>query len=93
MYLSYIIRPDISFVIRQLSKYNTNSQIGHIKVAKKVIHYLKNTMHLDLIYNGYFKDERETKAPIILFSFELIRYGDSSYARDFKNKKFVMKYY
>lgn len=61
-------------------------------MTKKVIFYLKGTMHLSLIYNGYLKDEREIKAIITLSPFGLIRYKDSSYARNPKNRKSVMQY-
>ena len=33
MYLAYRIRPDIAFVIGQLSKHNSNPQAGHICIA------------------------------------------------------------
>ena len=63
-----------------------------MKAAKKVVYYLKGTMHLGLIYDGHLKDKRETKALIIPSPFGLIGYGDSSYAGDPENKKSVMRY-
>ena len=92
IYLLYSTKPDIFFAIRQLSKYNADSQISHIKVAKKFVYYLKGIMHLSLIYSGHLKDEKEIKASIILFPFRLIRYRDSSYAGNPENKKSVMEY-
>lgn len=44
-------------------------------------------MHLKLIYRAQAKDEGETKLPIILSLFGLIRYKDSSYIGDLKDKK------
>ena len=85
IYLLCGIKPDIFFAVRQLSKHNTDPQIGYLKLAKKVEHYLKNTIHLGLIYGGHLKDEEETKILIISFSFGLIRYGDGSYAGDSEN--------
>lgn len=61
-------------------------------MAKKVIRYLKDIMHLSLIYDSHLKDERETKVPITLSSFRLIGYGDSIQAKNPKDKKFVMGY-
>lgn len=51
MYLSYGIRPDITFIIRQLSQQNADLKIGHLKVAKRVVRYLKGTMHWGLTYS------------------------------------------
>lgn len=93
MYLLCRIRPNIVFPMGHLSKHNLDPRIGHMKVAKKVICYLKGMMHLGFIYGTQTKDVRKTKAPIALFSFRLIRYGDSSYVRDLEDKKLVMGYY
>lgn len=64
-----------------------------MKVAKKVIRYLKGIIHLGLVYRSQLKDEGEIKASTILSPFRLIRYRDSSYTRDPKDRKSVMKYY
>lgn len=53
MYLSYGTRPDISFVVGQLSKQNADLRMGYLKAAKQVIQYLKGTMHLGLTYGTY----------------------------------------
>ena len=92
MYLLYGTKPDISFVVGQLSKHNIDPQISHMKVAKNVVHYLKSIMHLGLIYGGHLKDEGEIKAPIIPFPFGLIGYKDSSYARNPEDKKSIIGY-
>ena len=93
MYLLCGTRPDIFFAVRQLNKYNADLQIGHMKAAKKVICYLKNIMHLGLIYNGNLKYEGKAKVLITPSLFGLIRYENSSYARDPEDRKFVMGYY
>lgn len=41
MYLVYSIRLDISFSVRQLSKYNSDSQIIYMNITKLVLKYLK----------------------------------------------------
>ena len=64
-----------------------------MKMVKKVVHYLKNAIYLSLIYGGYFKDKGKTKTLITSFLFGLIEYKDNSYARDLKDKKFVIRYY
>lgn len=50
IYLFCKTRPDISFVIGQLSKRNVDPRVGYLKAAKQVIRYLKEMMYLDLIY-------------------------------------------
>ncbi len=92
MYLSCETRPDIALAVGQLSKHNSDPRIGHMKVAKKVVCYLKGTMHLGLIYGAKAKDKGETKAPIAPSLFGLIGYGDSSYAGDPEDRKSVMRY-
>ena len=92
MYLSCGSRPDISFAIGQLNKHDADLQIDYMKVTKKVLCYLKGIMHLVLIYGGHLQDERETKVSIIPFQFNLIRYGDYSYAGDFQDRKLVIRY-
>ena len=49
-------------------------------------------MYLDLIYNSYLKNERETKILITLFPFRLIRYGNSNYTKDLKDRKSIIRY-
>ena len=44
-------------------------------------------MYLGLIYSGHLNDKKETKVPITSFLFGLIRYKDSSKARDPKDRK------
>lgn len=50
IYLSYGTRLDISFIVGQLSKRNSDPRVGHLKAAKQEVRYLKKTMHLGLIY-------------------------------------------
>lgn len=83
MYLSYGTRPDITFIVRQLSKQNSNPRIGHFKAAKKVLQYLKSTMHLGITY----KANEITPSP-----YGLRRYTNSNYAGDPKDCKLVMRY-
>lgn len=64
-----------------------------MKVAKKVVYYLKGTMYLRLIYRAQVKDKRETKISIALSPFRLVRYGDSNSAGDPKDKNSIMRYY
>ena len=61
MYLLCGTKSNISFAVKQLSKQNANIQINYMKAEKKVVCYLKATMHLGLIYGGHLKDEKKLK--------------------------------
>lgn len=50
MYLLYKTRPNIAFVIDQLSRQNENLYIGHFKTIKRVDYYFKGTMYLKITY-------------------------------------------
>ena len=52
MYILYSTRSDIFFAVGQLSKYNADLRVGHLRVVKRVIRYLKGIMHLDIIYGA-----------------------------------------
>lgn len=87
MYLSCGTRLDIAFAVGQLSKHNSDPKACHMKAAKKVVRYLKETMHLRLVY-----ESSQSKVPALSSVFNLIGYGDSSYTGDGKDKKLVMGY-
>lgn len=88
MYLSCGTRPDIAFAVGQLSKHNSDPRAGHMKAAKKVMRYLKGTMHIGLVYGSLF----QSKVPAAPSPFGLIGYGDSSYVGDPEDRKSVMGY-
>lgn len=101
MYLSCGTRPDISFVVGQLSKRNADPRVGHLKAAKRVVRYLKGTMHLGLMYgsreDAQSQPDKETKAstsqakaPVSPPPFGLVGYADSNYAGDPEDRKSVM---
>lgn len=50
-------------------------------------------MYLNLIYSNYLKEERKTKALTTSFFLRLIKYKNSSYIKNSKNMKFLIKYY
>lgn len=93
IYLSYDTKPDNAFVISKLSKHNANLRIRYMKVAKKIVWYLKDIIHLKLVYESQLKDKRETKVLTTLLLFKLSGYKDSSYTKDSESRKLVMGYY
>lgn len=49
MYLSCGTRPDIAFVVGQLSCHNSDPRVGHLRIAKQVLRYLKRTITLGIV--------------------------------------------
>lgn len=74
-------------MVSQLNKHNSDPKISNMKIAKKVVRYLKDIMHLGLVYGAQTKDKRETKVWIASSLFGLVVYGNSSYAGDPKDTK------
>lgn len=77
-YLSYGIRPDIVFEIKQLSRHNMDLRKKLLGAAKRVIRYLKGTAEMTLIF-GYQSIEQ---LPRDLSSYRLVSYADSNFTRD-----------
>lgn len=50
IYLLYSTKPNITFIIKQLNIKNIKLRVGHFKVTKRVVRYLKNTIYLKLTY-------------------------------------------
>lgn len=48
MYLACGTRPDISFIVGQLGKHNLDPRVGHMRIVKQVVCYLKSTANLSL---------------------------------------------
>jgi hypothetical protein len=50
MYLATCTRPDIAYVVGQLSRYMAAPTVEHWTIAKGVLRYLKGTIHRGLVY-------------------------------------------
>ncbi|KAJ9560006.1 hypothetical protein OSB04_005166 [Centaurea solstitialis] len=68
MYAQGCTRPDISFAVGMLGRYQVNPGMDHWRAAKKVLRYLQGTKDLCLTYR---KSEQ----------LELVGYSDSDYAK------------
>nr|GEZ89554.1 zinc finger, CCHC-type [Tanacetum cinerariifolium] len=53
MYAMISTRPDITFVVRKLSRYTSNPSALHWQALGRVFQYLKGTMDYGLTYSGY----------------------------------------
>lgn len=83
MYLSSGTRPNIVFDIRQLSKRNADPRVGHLKAAKRVLKYFKETIHLEITYEA---------GEVKLLPYKLTGYADSNQTGDLEDHKSVMGY-
>ena len=50
MYSAHATRPDITFAVTALYRYNANTPSGHVTVARRVLRYLKATADYLLYY-------------------------------------------
>jgi hypothetical protein len=78
MYAAMATRPDISFAVAALSRYNSAPSSVHLTAAKRVLRYLKQTAHLRLVYSGSAHDHDGTS---------LEGFTDSDFADDITDRK------
>jgi hypothetical protein len=79
MYAAMATRPDISFAVAALSRYNSAPSSVHLTAAKRVLRYLKQTAHLRLVYSGSANDRDGTGS--------LEGFTDSDFADDTTDRK------
>ncbi|XP_033508918.1 secreted RxLR effector protein 161-like [Nicotiana tomentosiformis] len=79
MYAQTYTRPDISFAVGMLGRYQSNLAIDHWKAAKNVLRYLKGTKDYMLIY-------RRSK------NLEVVGYSDSDSVRCIDTRKSTFGY-
>jgi len=84
MYAALATRPDISYVVAALSRYNSRPFTSHMPAAKRVLQYLKFTADFRLHLNG-----NGIGIGIgIDIDISLIGYSDSDWANDSADRKF-----
>lgn len=76
LYLSQISRPDISFAVNQVSKFNINPDKQHWNAVKRIFKYLKGTINYKLRYSKDFNEE-------------IIGYSDANWANDPECRKSI----
>ncbi|KAL7993989.1 hypothetical protein Plhal703r1_c58g0163321 [Plasmopara halstedii] len=52
LYISTCTRPDIAYIVTQLSRFLENPGLSHWNAAIRVLRYLNSTRHLGIIYQG-----------------------------------------
>lgn len=88
MYLACGTRPDIAFVVGQLSRHNSDPRSGHIRIAKQVLRYLKGTSTMGIVWGKDPASHRESDYG----PFGIVGYADSSYAGDIDDRKSITGY-
>lgn len=90
MYLACGTRPDIAFVVGQLSGHNSDPRAGHTRIAKQTLQYLKGTSTLGIIWGrdpASHQDQEGKYGP-----FGIVGYADSSYAGGIEDRKSITGY-
>lgn len=57
LYLAQCTRPDISFAVNDVSRFNSNFNLVHWKAVKRIMRYLKGSIDFKLIYEKGENDE------------------------------------
>lgn len=87
IYLIFKTRSNISFVVSLLSQYNSDPRVGHFRVAKQLLCYLKGTIYLRIVWGADFTQHHGKYGPI-----EIVDYANKSYVRDLKDRKSITGY-
>lgn len=85
MYLGCGARPDIAFVVGQLSWHNSDPRAGHLRIAKQVLIYLKGTITLGIMWGGDPADHLNKYQPLGVV-------GYNNFAGDANDRKSVTWY-
>lgn len=87
MHLACGTRPDISFIVGQLGRHNSDPRVGHMRIAKQVVRYLEGTASLSLCYARDVEIMGHRK-----HKYGLIGYAGLNYAGDPEDRKSFMGY-
>ncbi|XP_047266247.1 secreted RxLR effector protein 161-like [Capsicum annuum] len=79
MYAQIYTRPDISFAVGMLGRYQSNPRMDHWKAAKKVLRYLQGTKDHMLTYRRFDH-------------LDVVGYSDSNYVGCVDTRKFTFGY-
>jgi len=82
MYTALATRPDISYAVAALSRYNLRPFTIHMTAAKRVLQYLKYTAGVQLHFNGNGIDNGIGNGISIDIGNSLAGYSDSDWAND-----------
>ncbi|PKU78069.1 putative mitochondrial protein [Dendrobium catenatum] len=72
-------RPDILYAVGLVSRYMETPTTSHLKTAKRILRYIKGTIHFGLLYSSSN-------------DFRLVGYSDSDWAGDMDDRKSTTGY-
>lgn len=78
MHLAYRTRPDIAFMVDQLSTHIANPRKGHLQATKRIVRYLKDIMKMGFVFRKEVNNHLSRDSP----PYALIGYVDSNFAKD-----------
>lgn len=87
MYLACGTRPDIAFVVGQLSRHNSDPRAGNLRIAKQVLQYLKGTITMGIMWGDDPAGHLSKYPPR-----GIVGYADSNFAGDSDDRKSVTGY-
>lgn len=83
IYLAYETKPDIAFVIGQLSYYNSNLQTGHIYITKQTLQYLKRISIFNIVLGINFIDHQDKDDKYR--PYKMVNYANNNYLKNIDN--------
>src|SRR5258708_4975097 len=92
LYAAMATRPDIAFTVRVLCQFNSNYGTTHWTAAKQVMHYLKGTTDLSIIYHQDAEKSLEGTLSGIYDSEEIEGFTDADWAGDIETQKSTSGY-
>ena len=86
MYLGCGTRPDIAFVVGQLSRHNSDPRMEYLRIVKQILRYLKGTITLGIEWENNLARHRLGER---YGELGIVGYADSSYAGNLEDKKSI----
>jgi len=87
MYAALATRPEISYAVTALSRYNSRPFTSHMTAAKRVLQYLKSTADFRLHFNSNGNGIGISNGIGIDIGNSLVGYSDSDWANDSADRK------
>jgi hypothetical protein len=84
LYIALGTRPDIAFSVIKLARFASNPSLGHIALAKRILHYIKATKDYGITY---YNNKYNTNTSNYIYG-----YCDSDYAGDINTAKSTLGY-
>ena len=81
MWIARCTRPDVLFAVTKLARCSAAYDVSHFRAAKRILLYLKGTMHKTLKYSKF------NAVPLSQFQVVFDGYADADYASDAESRR------